>query len=43
MTITTNGRTFTVTTERELVCLLYALADISRSTLQAYFIPLSGT
>jgi len=41
MTITTNGRTFSVATERELLSLLFALTTISRSTLEDYFIRLS--
>jgi hypothetical protein len=42
MTISANGRTFIVSSERELVCLLFALAAVSRSTLDAYFLHLSG-
>ena len=42
MTITTNGRTFTVSTERGLLALLFALAAISRSTLEEYCIHLPG-
>lgn len=37
MTITTNGRTFTVSTERALLALLFALAAIPRSTLEDYY------
>jgi hypothetical protein len=37
MTITTNGRTFTVSTERALLALLFALSAIPRSTLEDYY------
>ena len=40
MTISANGRTFIVTSERELVCLLFALAAMSRSALDAYMLQL---
>jgi len=42
MTISANGRTFIVNTERELVCLLFALAAMSRPALDAYILQLSG-